>query len=298
MSGRRVRVSRGVPAAALAALERAGLEASIGPPDPRDADALLCLLTDSIDGPTLEAGRHLRIVANMAAGTDNIDLAAARRLGIPVSNTPDVLTDATADLAFGLLLAAARKLVWGDRLVRGGGFRGWSAEIGVGLDVTGRTLGVIGAGRIGRALAERARGFRMEVLLASRQGGVPLDEILERSDFVSLPAPLTAETHHLIGERELRLMRPHGVLINTARGALVDETALVRALREGWIAAAGLDVFEHEPRLAAGLAELPNVVLAPHVGSATRATRDRMAEIAAANVVAALEGRPIPQRVV
>ena len=297
MSGTCVRVSRPIPQAGLRELERAGLEIRMGALDLRGVDALLCTLTDRIDARLLERGERLKIVANMAVGTDNIDLDAARRLRIPVSNTPDVLTDATADLAFGLLLAAARRLAWADRLVRGAGFTGWSPTLGLGMDVTGRTLGIVGAGRIGREVAERARGFRMQVLLNRRGGGVSLEELLERSDFVSLHVPLTSETHHLIGEPELRRMRPHAVLINTARGPIVDEPALVRALREGWIAAAGLDVFEEEPKLAPGLAALPNVVLAPHIGSATIDTRNRMAEIAAQNVVAALAGEPIPNLV-
>ena len=294
----RVRVRTGVPEAALRVLTEAGLWAELGALEVEGYDALLCLLTDRIDEPLLARGRGLRIVANMAVGTDNVDLAAAAKLGIAVSNTPDVLTDATADLAFALLLAAARRLAWADRYVRGGGFTGWRPDVGIGLDVSGRTLGIVGAGRIGRAVAERARGFRMEVLFHSRSGGVAKDELLARSDFVSLHAPLTPDTRHWIGEPELRRMKPTAVLVNTARGALVDEAALVRALRLGWIAAAGLDVFEREPALAAGLVDLPNVVLAPHVGSATVATRDRMAEVAAANIVAALAGKPIPNRVV
>jgi glyoxylate reductase len=297
MSGPCVRVSAPIPEAGLRILERAGLEIRMGGLEVRGVDALLCLLTDRVDARLLERGDRLKIVANMAVGTDNIDLAAARRLGIPVSNTPDVLTEATADLAFGLLLAAARRLVWGDRLVRAGGFTGWAPMLGLGMDVVGRTLGIIGAGRIGRAVAARADGFRMEVLRTDKNAGVPLAELLERSDFVSLHVPLTPETHHLIGERELRRMRPHAVLVNTARGPIVDECALVRALQEGWIAAAGLDVFENEPELAPGLADLPNVVLAPHIGSATVGTRNRMAEIAAQNVVAVLEGKPIPNLV-
>lgn len=296
--GQRVRVSAGVPEAGLRILREAGLEVEVGAADPLGVDALLCLLTDRIDEARIRSGaERLRIVATMAAGTDNIDLAAARRFGIAVTHTPDVLTDATADLAFALLLAAARRVPWGDRLVRAGGFTGWQPRLGLGMEVAGRTLGIVGAGRIGRAVAERASGFRMEVLLCRRSGGVPLDELLRRSDFVSLHCPLTPETHHLIGEAQLRRMRPHAVLVNTARGPVVDERALVRALREGWIAAAGLDVFEDEPALAPGLAELPQVVLAPHVGSATVATRDRMAEIAARCVVAALRGEPIPNRV-
>ncbi|MCH6563733.1 MAG: D-glycerate dehydrogenase [Myxococcales bacterium] len=297
MSTACVRVSRPIPQLGLRELEAAGLEIRMGGLDLRGVDALLCMLTDRVNARLLERGERLKIVANMAVGTDNIDLDAARRLGIPVTNTPDVLTDATADLAFALLLAAARRLVWGDRLVRGAGFSGWSPLLGLGMDVSGRTLGIVGAGRIGRELAERASGFRMQVLFTRRSGGVPLGELLERSDFVSLHVPLNPETHHLIGEPELRRMRPHAVLINTARGPIVDERALVRALREGWIAAAGLDVFEDEPKLAPGLADLANVVLAPHIGSATVDTRNRMAQIAAENVVAALSGAPIPNLV-
>lgn len=296
MSGR-VRVRPGVPEAALRVLADAGFAFEVGALEAAGADALLCLLTDRIDARFLERARHLRIVANMAVGTDNIDLAAATRLGIPVSNTPDVLTDATADLAFALLLAAARRLAWADRYVRGGGFVGWNPELGIGLDVTGRTLGIVGAGRIGRAVAERASGFRMEVLFHSRSVGLPLGELLERSDFVSLHVPLDTETRHLIGAPELARMKRSAVLVNTARGPIVDEAALVHALRTGVIAAAGLDVFEHEPALAPGLRDLPNVVLAPHVGSATVATRARMAELAARNIVAALRGEPIPNRV-
>ncbi|HXX47276.1 MAG TPA: NAD(P)-dependent oxidoreductase [Myxococcota bacterium] len=293
----RVRVSSGVPEAALRVLSEAGLEALPGPLELDGCDALLCLLTDRIDEALLAGAPQLRIVANMAVGTDNVDLAAARARGVAVTNTPDVLTDATADLAWALLLATARRLAWGDRYVRGGGFVGWHPQLGIGTDVTGRTLGVVGPGRIGRAVAERARGFRMQVLVRGRGSGVPIDELLERSDFVSLHVPLTPETRHLIGERELRRMRRHAILVNTARGAIVDEAALVRALREGWIAGAGLDVFEREPALASGLAELPQVVLAPHVGSATTATRNRMAELAAESIAAALAGRPIPNRV-
>ena len=294
----RVRVRAGVPESALRVLADAGFDADVGPLEVEDCDALLCLLTDRIDEALLARAPRLRIVANMAVGTDNVDLAAARARGVAVSNTPDVLTDATADLAFALLLAAARRLPWADRYVRAGGFVGWRPDLGIGLDVTGRTLGVVGWGRIGRAVAERARGFRMEVIWHGRSGGVSLDELLARSDFVSLHVPLTPETRHLIGERELRRMRPHALLVNTARGPIVDEAALVRALREGWIAGAGLDVFEREPALTNGLADLPQVALAPHLGSATTATRSRMAELAAENIVAALRGQPIPNRVV
>jgi glyoxylate reductase len=286
-------VSRGVPEAGLRLLEQAGLSPEVGGLDLDGVDALLCLLTDRIDAALLEKVDRLRIVANMAVGTDNVDLRAAARRGIAVTNTPDVLTDATADLTFALLLAAARRLLHSDRLVRAGGFTGWTPELGMGLDVSGRTLGIVGAGRIGTAVAERARGFRMDVLLHRASGGTPLDELLERSDFVSLHVPLTQQTHHLIGEAELRRMKSTAVLINTARGAVVDEAVLVTALREGWIAAAGLDVFEHEPALAPGLAQCPNTVFTPHVGSATLHTRDRMAEIAAQNIIHCLRGEPL-----
>ena len=293
----RVRVSPGVPEAALRLLEDSSLDFEVGGPEGGGFDALLCLLTDRIDAALLESSPRLRLVANMAVGTDNVDLEAAECLGIAVTNTPDVLTAATADLAFGLLIAAARGLLWGDRLVRAGGFLGWAPDLGVGLEVSGATLGIVGAGRIGTAVAERARGFAMEVLLARRSGGTPLDELLERSDFVSLHVPMTPETHHLIGEAELARMKPTAVLINTARGPVVDEVALVRALRERRIAAAALDVFEREPELAPGLASLPNVVLAPHLGSATIATRNRMAETAARNIVACATGEPLPSAV-
>ena len=294
---RTVRVSAPIPEEGIEVLRGAGLRVEVGGLGVEGVDALLCLLTDRVDRELLERGDRLRVVANMAVGVDNIDVSAAERLGITVTNTPEVLTDATADLAFALLLAAARRVPWGDRLVRGGGFQGWRPLMGLGFDVTERTLGIVGAGRIGRAVAERAAGFRMEVLFHRRAGGIPLDDLLERSDFVSIHCALTPETRHLIGEPELRRMKSRAVLVNTARGPIVDERALVCALREGWIGAAGLDVFEEEPRLAPGLTALPNVVLAPHVGSATFATRARMAETAARNVVAALRGESVPNRV-
>ncbi len=293
-----VRVTAAIPEEGIEVLREAGFRIEMGGVDVEGIDALLCLLTDRIDAPLLERGDRLKVVANMAVGVDNVDLEAAAHLGITVTNTPDVLTDATADLAFALMLAAARRVSWGDRLVRSGGFRGWEPLLGLGFEVTGGTLGIVGAGRIGTAVAERARGFRMDVLLCDLGFGVPLADLLERSDFVSLHCPLTPETRHLIGEEELRRMRTHAVLVNTARGPIVDERTLVRALREGWIGAAGLDVFEEEPRLAPGLVDLPNVVLTPHVGSATFTTRGRMAEIAARNVVAALRGKRVPNAVV
>ena len=294
-NGFRVCVSEGVPPRGAERLREAGLAVDVGRLDGQQA--LLCLLTDRIDADFLSAAPGLRIVANMAVGTDNVDLEVAERLGVAVSNTPGVLTDATADLTFALLLAAARGLVHADRLVRAGGFTGWTPSLGVGLDVSGRTLGIVGAGRIGQAVARRAAGFGMLVLLHSRSGGTPLGELLERSDFVSLHVPLSEETHHLIGAAELARMKPTAVLVNTARGPIVDEAALVRALRERRLAAAALDVFEREPALEPGLAELPNVLLCPHLGSATINTRHRMAELAADNIIACAQGKPLPSGV-
>jgi glyoxylate reductase len=218
-----------------------------------------------------------------------------------VTNTPGVLKEATADLAWALLMAAARKIPQSDRFVREGRFRGWSPEMFLGYDVYGKTLGIVGLGDIGAAMARRDRGFGMEVIYhnrkeSSRAGDVgatlvPLDDLLCRSDFVSMHVPSTSQTRHLIGERELGLMKRTAILVNASRGDVVDEAALVRALREGTIAAAGLDVYENEPRLAPGLADLENVVLTPHTGSATHETRDRMAVMAARNLIDALEGR-------
>lgn len=263
---------------------------SVGAVEAGPWDALLSLLTDRVDAALLAACPSLGIVANMAVGTDNVDVAAATRLGIAVANTPDVLTDATADLAFGLLLAAARRIVPGDRLVRAGEFSGWRPDLGMGHQVTGKRLLIVGPGRIGRAVAERAAGFRMHVEPWGRRATRPLHDALAEADFVSLHVPLDASTRHLIGEPQLRAMRPHAVLVNTSRGPVIDEATLVRALREGWIGAAGLDVFEREPALAPGLSDLPNVVLTPHIGSATYETRHRMATLAAENVTAWLRG--------
>lgn len=264
-----------------------------------DADALIALLTDPIDAELLAAGPRLRIVANYAVGYDNVDVAAATARGVAVTNTPDVLTDATADFTFALLLGAARRLVEGDRLARSGAWTGWEPGQHLGADVSGATLGLIGLGRIGRAVAARARGFSMPVLALARPGSpaidgiarLPLPELLERSDFVSLHCPLTAETRHIIDVAALARMKPSAVLVNTARGPCVDEAALVGALQAGQIAAAGLDVFEDEPRIHPGLVASPRVVLAPHAGSATYTARRRMGEICARAVKAVLEGR-------
>lgn len=274
----------------------------------RDADAVLSLLTDRMDEEVLAAAPRLRVVSNMAVGYDNVDVQACTRRGVVVCHTPGVLTETTADLAFALLLAASRGLCQAERDLRAGRWSSWSPMQWVGQDVYGKTLGIVGAGRIGAAVARRAQGFAMRILYVARSRKPDLealgaerkelDDLLAEADFVTLHAPLTPETYHRIGERELRLMKPTAVLINTARGPLVDEAALVRALRERWIWAAGLDVFEQEPLpLDHPLLGLPNVTLLPHIGSASVATRTRMATLAAENLLSVLAGRQPPHAV-
>src|SRR5690554_1216766 len=266
-------------------------------------DAVITMLANPIDSEVIGAGQKLKVIANYAVGFNNIDLAAATARGIAVVNTPDVLTAASADFAWALLLATARRVVEGDALVRAGRFAGWAPELLLGVEVHSKTLGIVGAGRIGQAVAKRARGFAMRILYhnrtrlpedVERELGLEyadLDALLKEADFVSLHCPLTPETRHLIGERELGLMKPTAVLINTARGPVVDEGALVQALREGRIYGAGLDVFENEPALHPGLAELPNVVLAPHIASAGRETRLQMVDLVVSDVLAVLKGQ-------
>jgi glyoxylate reductase len=260
----------------------------------RDAHGLLSQLTERVDAELLDACPKLAAVANYAVGVDNVDLAAATERGVPVGNTPGVLTNATADLAWALMLAAARWLPEAERAVRGGGWS-WEPDFLLGRDVHGATLGILGMGRIGSAVARRAEGFEMDVIHNSRSGGVPLEELLERSDFVSLHAPLTPETRGIIGEQALRRMKPTAILVNTARGPLVDTDALVRGLREGWIAGAGLDVTDPEPLPTDHpLLDCPGLVIAPHIGSATVATREAMADLAVDNLLAALRGERMP----
>ncbi|MHC4954477.1 MAG: 2-hydroxyacid dehydrogenase [Planctomycetota bacterium] len=277
------------------------LERAIG------CDALLCTLRDAVDACLLEAlVPPLHIVANFAVGVDNIDLAAAKRLGVAVTNTPGVLTEATAETAVGLMLACARRFVEGDRIMRQDRFEGWAPLLHLGQPVYGRTVGIVGAGRIGkRVAATMRRGFDCDVLYHSPRDHpeldarrVPLDELLASSDFVSLHCPLNEDTHHLLDRRRLALLRPTAVLVNTSRGPVVDEEALVECLREGRIAGAGLDVYEREPALAAGLAALDNVILLPHAGSATLATRSEMGRLAAESIVDVLSGREPQHRVV
>ena len=274
----------------------------------RHADALICTLVEQIDAPMLQTATHLRIIANYAVGYNNIDLDAARAHGIIVTNTPDILTEATADLTWALLLAAARRVPAGHALMQQGAWTGWEPRQLLGADVFGRTLGIIGMGRIGQAVARRAAGFNMAVLYHNRTPknfpdhpswkSVGLDDALSLADFLTLHVPLTADTRHLIGRRELQLMRPAAYLINVARGPVVDEEALVEALQEGRLAGAGLDVYEHEPAIHHGLLALDNVVTLPHLGSATHATRIRMGMVCLENILAVLEGRPAPNRVV
>jgi glyoxylate reductase len=259
------------------------------------ADGLLSLVTDPVDAELLDACPDLTAIANMAVGTDNIDLEAAAERGIAVGNTPDVLTDATADLAFALLLALARRIPAGIAQVREGRWRTWEPAGDLGADLAGATLGIVGRGRIGDAVARRAEGFGMDVLASSRRSGVPLEELLERADFVSLHCPLTPATRHLIGTEALKRMKPSASLVNTARGGVVDQVALRLALLAGEIAGAALDVTDPEPLPADDpLLEAPNLIVVPHVGSATVRTRERMAEMAVENLLAALNGQPMP----
>lgn len=270
-------------------------------------DGLLCLLTDPIDRPLLDASPRLRVISQMAVGYDNIDVAAATECRIPVGHTPGVLTNATADFAWALLMAAARQVVAGDRFTRAGQWRTWEPDLLLGPDVAGATLGIVGLGRIGQAVARRARGFDMRILYTSRQrcdmaleqelGAefVPLPELLGQADFVTLHTPLSDATHHLLGDRQLAQMKPSAVLINTARGPIVDPDALYRALSTGQIAAAALDVTDPEPISPdSPLLRLDNLIITPHLGSASHQTRTKMAQMAIANLVAGLQGEPLP----
>jgi len=270
-----------------------------------DADALICLLSDVIDAQVMTAGHNLRIIANLGVGYDNIDVHAARERGITVTNTPGALTETTADLTFALLLAAARRIVEADEYVRAGRFLGWELlQEHLGYDVFGKTLGIVGMGRIGTAVARRGRlGFGMNILYHNRHRSldaeqelnarsVSFDELLTESDFICVHTPLTQETHHLFNRKAFRMMKDNAIIVNVARGPVVDEDALVWALETGEIAGAGIDVYENEPKVHPGLLKLKErVVLAPHLGSATGKTRRRMAKIAVDNVLSVLSGR-------
>jgi glyoxylate reductase len=263
-----------------------------------EADGLLSMVADRVDEALLDAAPNLRAIANYAVGTDNIDLEAAAARGLPVGNTPDVLTDATADLAFALILALARGIVSGAETVRAGELRTWEPAGALGTDLAGATLGIVGRGRIGEAVARRAAGFGMEVVHSSRSSGLPLDQLLGQADVISLHTPLTPDTRHLIDASALARMKPTALLVNTARGGIVDQDALREALMEGRIGGAALDVTEPEPLPGDHpLLDAPNLLVVPHLGSATRRTRARMAEMAVENLLAALDGRPMPHPV-
>jgi glyoxylate reductase len=307
----RVVVTRSLPEPALRALRDSGANVWVSPEDRalsaeelrdavRGAEAIVAMLHDRVDDALLgAAGEQLRVVANVAVGYDNVDLDAARRHGVTITNTPGVLTDATADLAIALMLAITRRLGEGERRIRSGVPWAWSIDFMLGRGLRGKTLGIVGYGAIGRATAARARAFGMEVVYTKRSAGpdsgrVELGELLERSHVVSLHCPLTPETRHLIDATALERMRGDAYLVNTARGPVVDEAALAAALRDGAIAGAALDVFEREPEVHPGLVALDNVVLVPHLGSATIETRTAMAELAAANAIAVLAGDDPP----
>ncbi|PSB32054.1 2-hydroxyacid dehydrogenase [Stenomitos frigidus] len=270
-------------------------------------DGLLCLLTDPIDRSLIEAGNQLRVISQMAVGYDNIDIPAATEKRIPVGHTPDVLTDATADFAWALLMAAARRVVEADRFTRAHQWQTWEPDLLLGGNIAGATLGIVGLGRIGQAMARRAKGFDMRILYTNQERCdsaletalnaefVAFDELLQASDFVTIHTPLTPETHHLFGDRQFQQMQRSAVLINTARGTIVDPEALYRALAQGQIAAAAIDVTEPEPIPAdSPLLTLDNLIITPHIASASRQTREKMATMAIANLVAGLRGERLP----
>ncbi|MEJ2748854.1 MAG: D-glycerate dehydrogenase [Anaerolineae bacterium] len=307
-----IAITRKIFDEAVSLLDEAGLDywhneadESLSLPEMRarvaEAEAIICLLTDRIDAPVMDAAPRLKIIANVAVGYDNIDVKAATERGIIVTNTPGVLTECTADLTFALLLATARRLVEADAYMRAGKFEGWELfQPHLGLDVYGKTLGIVGMGRIGTAVARRAAlGFNMNVLYTANSvkleaeqeldaERVSFPDLLCQSDFISIHTPLTPQTRHLFTLDEFRQMKSSAILINTARGPIVKEADLVQALEQGLIAGAGLDVYEEEPKAHPGLAQLPQVVMVPHIGSATTETRRRMAVTAAQNVVAVL----------
>ena len=309
-----VLITRRIPATVLARLEpTCDIDLYDGPgaiPRPEliirvaGKHAVMCLLTDRIDGEVMDASPNLRIVANVAVGYDNLDCAAARARGIVVTNTPDVLTEATADLTWGLILSIMRRIPEGERLLRRGTWSGWALDFMLGSDLRGKQLGIVGLGRIGRAVASRAAAFGMRVAFTTldteeatdgpQDAGwirLDLDTLLSSSDVVSCHVPLTAETRHLVDRRSLARMKRSAYLVNTSRGPVVDEEALAWALREGLIAGAALDVYEREPIVHPDLLSLENVVLAPHLGSATIETRTAMADLAASNILAVMSGR-------
>jgi glyoxylate reductase len=270
-------------------------------------DGLLCLLTDPIDRPLIEAGASLKVISQMAVGYDNIDIPTATEKGIPVGHTPGILTDATADLTWALLMAAARRIVEGDRFVRSGQWKTWEPDLLLGPDIAGGTLGIVGFGRIGQAVARRAKGFEMQILYTNRSRldlqieqhlnakFVPFEQLLQASDFVSIHTPFSPETYHLFSDRQFQLMKSSAILINTARGAIIHPDALYRALSQQQIAAAALDVTEPEPiPMDSPLLTLDNLIIVPHIGSASVQTREKMGKMAIANLIAGLKGDRLP----
>ncbi|HOH78090.1 MAG TPA: D-glycerate dehydrogenase [Candidatus Cloacimonadota bacterium] len=273
----------------------------------KDADAILCLLSDSIDRSVMDAAPRLKCISNYAVGYNNIDVEYASKQGIVVCNTPKVLTETTADLTWALIMSCARRIVESDSFLRSGEFKGWEPMLLMGADIHHKTLGIIGMGRIGQAVAKRASGFSMKVLAydpslpedhnTALWKSTNLQTLLREADFVSLHVPLTEKTQHMIGPGELKLMKRGAILINTSRGAVINESALIEALRQNRIAAAGLDVYEKEPYIPQELLELKNVVLLPHIGSATTETRTAMGIMAAQNAIAVLKGEEPPSRI-
>lgn len=276
----------------------------------RDASALISLLSDRIDSEVISSLPKLKVIANYAVGYNNIDIEEARKRGIRVTNTPGALTDATADLTMALLLATSRRIVEGDRLVRERKFEGWKPGLLKGPALKGKILGIIGMGRIGKTVASRAQAFGMNIVYHNRKPllqseeeelcvkHVSLEELLKSSDFISLHVPLMGETYHLLNEKRLSLIKPESIIINTSRGAVIDEKALIKALKDGKLAGAGLDVYEEEPFVPQELIDLPNVVLLPHLGSATNEARREMAIMVGRNVAAVLEGKEPPNPVI
>lgn len=268
----------------------------------KDVDGVLCLLNNTIDAEVMDSAKKVKIFANYAVGFNNIDVFEAKKRGIIVTNTPDVLTDATADLAFSLLLSVARRIVEADKFTREGKFTGWEPNLFLGCDIKGKTLGIIGAGRIGKAFAKRSIGFDMKIIYHNRKRDLEFERelnavyvdketLIKESDFISLHAPLTNETYHIISEKEFGMMKESAILINTARGPLVDEKALVKALKNRRIFGAGLDVYEFEPQIEEELKSMDNVIILPHIGSATVNTRNEMARLAAENIIRVLKGK-------
>ena len=294
----RVLLTRRIPSSLLSKLEGAvDVEQPEAVPTPEqlreriaDQDGLICVMTDRVDDALLQAASRLKVIATIAVGYDNIDVPAAKARGVIVTNTPDVLTEATAELTWALILGAARRIVEGDRLIRRNGWKRWALDFMLGTELRGKQLGIIGRGRIGRAVAAKAPAFGMTAVFARQD--MSIDELLISSDVISINTSLRSDTRHLIDRRTLARMKRSAILVNTARGAVVDEEALAWALKERLIAAAALDVYEQEPSVHAELLTMENVVLSPHLGSATRETRTAMIDLAVSNVVEVLEGRP------